>query len=402
MRRQSDRGRFAALVSLALLACTSAPPATTRSVEIPFELTQNHIYLPVVVEDLPPAWFLLDTGAAATVLAQTTADATQIKPSGKATALGMGPDTVQITVFRNVDLKFGGLDLTLDRAAAMSLRDLSLIEGRMMDGILGFNVLRRFTIEVDYQKHLLRFHDPATYAAPPSAVALPITFSHNHPVIDARLTLADGRSLPMKLMVDTGARGAFALNRPFAEKFGIYDAVSPAVEGAFGAGVGGASSMRVGRVRQIAIDRFTFDAPVVSISRDSAGAGARKDVDGLVGGEILKRFTLTIDYPHNRLLMTPSHELKQPFEYEMAGILLRSVDETFKRFVVRQIISNSPASEAGIEVGDEIVSINGVAVSAMTSESIREMFRQPGKTYTLRLVRASRAFEKTIRTRRLL
>lgn len=398
------RHAFAALATVAFLACaSSAPPQhLAHDVEMPFALVQNHIYLPVSIGTHPPSSFLLDTGAGATILAQSTAEAMGLKVRGKSRATGAGPGVVDTTILRDVDIHFGGISVELDRVAALPLTPLSLIEGRAIEGVIGFNVIEQYVIEIDYARRVLRFRDPASFVSPADAVVVPIGFSRNHPVVDASMTLPNGTVLPLRMMVDTGARSAIVINRPFAEAHGVYDAVRPAIEGSFGAGVGGFTTQRIGRVQRFTLGGFAFESPLVSVSRDRQGAGADTQVDGLVGGELLRRFTLTIDYSRRRLLLQPNGDLPEPFEFDMGGVFLKSADTSFNRTVVRQLLPDSPATEAGMQVGDEIVSIDGRLASEMTIDTIRHLLRQPGRRYELRLMRSGEEVRAMLVTRRLL
>ena len=387
------RRHFAAVLAAVLLACATGraprPPA-----ELPFELAANHIYLPVAVGQHAPSSFMLDTGAQFTAIAQTTADALGLVAGAHGQARGAGPAVVETTLIRDVDLDVAGVPLHLPRLPGLPLTEVSLAEGRPIEGLLGENVLRDYAVEIDYARRIVRFHDPSTFVAPPGAIAVPITFIHNQPVIAAELTLRDGRVLPMRMMVDTGAGGAVLVNRPFAEKHAIYDAIAPAIEGPFGVGIGGASTSRIGRAARFAVAGFTFDAPLVAASMNRAGAVALRDVDGLIGAEILRRFTVTLDSAHRRLLLAPNATLHAPFEVETSGAGFKAADLKFDRVLVRYVLPNSPAAEAGLQVGDEIV-------SARTVGALRPLFAEPGKRIALRVRRGGREFEAVIVTRRL-
>ena len=42
--------------------------------------------------------------------------------------------------------------------------------------------------------------------------------------------------------------------------------------------------------------------------------------NGNVGYELLKRFSLVVDYPHQRLLLRPNQQFRDAFEHDMCGI----------------------------------------------------------------------------------
>jgi predicted aspartyl protease len=385
------------------LACTTLP-ATPPPAEIPIELTQGHIFLPVTIgRSTRPSWFLLDTGAQFSAVAQTTVDSMHLVTHGMGRARGAGAGVVRTTFLRDVDLTIGDLRINLPEMGGLPLTPVSLAEGRAIEGILGFSVIREYAIEIDYERRRLRFYDAAKYQAPDGAVVVPITkFDADHPVVAAELTLPDGRVLPMRMMLDTGARAAVVINRPFAEKHGIYDALSPSIDASYGMGIGGAVQQRFARAKRFAFAGVTFDAPVVSAALDRAGATAMSAVDGLIGAESLHRFTLTLDYKHRRLLLAPNRALREPFEFDMAGLAFKGADLKFDRILVRFVLPNSPASEAGIEEGDEVVTIDGRGAAALTISGIRDLFEVPNKRHEMHLRRGARDLDVALVTRRML
>ena len=376
----------AAWIAALFFACASSP--TIRTATVPVELAQSHVYVPVAVGKHAPSWFLLDTGAAVSALAQTTADALHLVSDGSGRVRGAGAAIVETSTFHDLDLDLGGNAIHVGRVAGVPLTEPSLAEGRAIEGILGRSVIEQAVITIDYERRVLRFGDAGV---PPGAVAVPVTFNAGRPVVAAELTLADGRVLPMRMLVDTGAR-SILVNRPFAETHGVYDAL--AIEGPFSVGIGGVSRQRMGRAKRFALAGFTFEAPVVNAALDRAGATAASNFDGIIGGEILRRFTVTFDYAHQRLLLAPNAALHEPFDADMSGAGFKAADLKFDRILVRYVLPNSPAAEAGLEEGDEIA-------NHITIQQLRASFSEPGKRYTLRVRRGGREFDTTLVTRRL-
>jgi len=117
--------------------------------------------------------------------------------------------------------------------------------------------------------------------------------------------------------------------------------------------------------------------------------------------EVLRRFTLTLDYRHRRLLLSPNGALRDPFEVEMLGAGFKAADLKFDRILVRYVLPNSPASEAGLQEGDEIVAVDGRSAAPLTVGGLRALFTEPDKRHTLRTRRGGREGEVAIVTRRL-
>jgi C-terminal processing protease CtpA/Prc len=74
----------------------------------------------------------------------------------------------------------------------------------------------------------------------------------------------------------------------------------------------------------------------------------------------------------------------------------------FRTFTIRDVLHGSPASEAGLKVGDVIAAIGGVHAQEMSLEDLMARFRLEDRSYILTVKRADRAFEVRLRTRRIM
>ena len=114
---------------------------------IPFELVGNHIYLRGSVNNSEPLWFLLDTGAAGSYL-----DAQHAK------ALGLGVQGESKTVL----ISFPGVQL---RNQAFSIQPLGfwIYDGHAVDGMLGYDFISRFVVQIDYANKTMNLFEPQGY-----------------------------------------------------------------------------------------------------------------------------------------------------------------------------------------------------------------------------------------------
>ncbi len=384
----------------ALLLAITIVSAVARTATTPFILVANHVYFRVAVNDNVASSFLLDTGAGASVIDRDHAEVLNLPLSGHGQAHGTGEETVRVQLVSKPRVSFGGIEVPLQYLAAVPLTDLSLRDGRMMQGVIGYDVLSQYTVTIDYARSTLTFEDPRTFKAPQGAVAVPLSFVKNTPVIEGAVTMADGRTFPVRILVDTGSRGALRLNTPFVTKYALDQTVPNAIEGLLGVGVGGTTHEKVGRIASVAFAGFVLKAPVASFAEAKSGTDAETEFSAQIGGEILRRFTVVVDYPRKRFLLTPDAAFSEPFEYDMSGMLVVARDLQFKRFVVKNVMPSSPAAVAGIAVGDELVAIDKQAASSMTLSDIRALFMRPG-THELTIMRGGNAIGVTLAARRL-
>jgi hypothetical protein len=125
-------------------------------------------------------------------------------------------------------------------------------------------------------------------------------------------------------------------------------------------------------------------------------------VHGLLGYSFLKHFRVGIDYPNRVMWLDPLPRGwdERPHEYTHVGVQLERHGDAV---VVVGIATGSPASRAGIKVGDEVVSVDGVSVSRGDLASLSRRLEGPaGTQVTLSIRRGAAERTYTLARRRLL
>lgn len=359
---------------------------------IPFELVGNHIYLRGRVNNSAPLWFLLDTGAAASYF-----DARQAK------ALGLGAQGESKTVV----IDFPGVTL---RNQALSIQPLGfwIYDGHAVDGMLGYDFISRFVVEINYANRTLNLFEPQRYKHLGSGEVIPLIMLEDDsggkvPLVRARITQLGRDPIEGKFIADTGVRSSLSFNSPFVEANKLLQAEQKTIQ----APLGGGSLVResrqpVGRVPKLQLGSFTFKNSVAIFFLDKTGVLASPEFDGVIGGEILRRFKVVFDYSRRQMILEPNRQFSAPDEYDMSGMLLTAEGSDFKTLKVRHLIENSPATAAGVREGDVIAAVNSTPASKLSLEQVRRMFRKAGRSYLLRLKRGDQDIRIRIRLRRLI
>jgi hypothetical protein len=205
-----------------------------------------------------------------------------------------------------------------------------------------------------------------------------VTLINRFPHIDADVKLADGETIRGRMVIDVGSTGSLSLTKAFVDKNRLRQRVGPTVRRTGGGGVGGATTSDMGRVESLSIGGIELARPLVNLFGDSAGAlSVSSSWEGNIGGAILRRFTVFLDYQDKRMIFEPNATMHDAFEADMSGMLLR-LDDSLTTIVVETVAPGSPAAEAGIAPGDEIVSADGVAGSQKLLGELRERLKKPG------------------------
>ncbi|HLJ89354.1 MAG TPA: aspartyl protease family protein [Candidatus Angelobacter sp.] len=374
-------------------------PALPLAKGIPFQLNANKIYTQVSVNNTGPYWFILDSGSIFNVLDLERAKALRIALHGNSTVRGMGAESVVSTSVSNVSLRLGGLELKSQDLTVIPVDSLlAHSEGRQIDGLLGYEFIRHYCIEIDYQSRMLNIL-PSACDYPAGGQIVPMQIENDALYVTGFIHTGD-LTIQGKFLIDTAVRSALVLNTPFVESNDLLSHAGQTVP-AWGTGIGGQTSARIGRVAALRLGDLEIKEPIVDFSEMKKGVLASSNFSGIIGGEILRRFKLILDCPRSRLILEPALDSQKPFEYDMSGLALNAEGQFLNVFRVVQVTSHSPAEEAGMRPGDVIAKIDGQP--ALSLEQISQTFKQgAGNLHEIIFKRGMQEIKCTIKLRRLI
>jgi len=347
---------------------------------VPIRILNNHIYADVSVNGSAPMSFIFDTGGH-TILAPATAKTLGIGAKGAVTSGGGGDALVQggLTVAQTITV--GGVTLTNQPLTVLKVVGDG-VEGVDQAGMLGYELFARFVTRIDYGHQTMTFIDKKHFDPADAGTPVPIRLYHQFPEV---LGTYDG--IPARFGIDTGSRMTLMLTGPFARDHGLLDKVAQSPVMMTGWGVGGASRGYVFRGGTLTLGDVKIDHPLTSISADKGGAGASPAFPNNVGGGVLKRFVVTLDYDHSTMYLKPIEgQVADLDTFDRSGIWINEVDGGFKIF---DVAKNSPAEQAGLAKDDVITAVNGTPASSLKLYDVRQMLRDepPGTAVTLQVKR---------------
>lgn len=376
-----------------------------KKVIIPFESYNNLIIVPVILNKALPLRFILDTGVQTTILTDRTfSDILDIQYNRKLTLLGADGDKgVDAYIAGNVSLDLPG---TQGEGQVMLVLEEDYLQlknylGEEVHGILGYEIFRRFIVEINYDSRTLTLHEPASYKPRKRFAAIPITVENTKPYLQANL-YTDSSTVPAKLMIDTGASHSLLID---ASSHPSLQLPEKHLEVTVGRGLGGDIEGFIGRINGVSFGKFNFSHVISSFPDTTRLGDVFKETgrQGTLGAGILRRFTVIVDYYNSKLYLNKSSQYKQDFEYNMSGIELIAIGRDLRTFVVQNVRENSPASIAGIEKGDVLKKVNGVNTQNLDLSRINLLFRSKhGKKIRLKVERNGKEMKRIFRLERML
>ena len=401
------RHSFATIALAALLPAGSAAAeprlafdSSIGVAEIPFQLYGNLIYVRGRVNDSDSLWIVLDTGASGASMSDSKARALGLAIASGGTSSGAGGN-VQSGTVSGATIRMPGLELVDESMSTLPLDAIQVQTRRPMDVIVGHELLSRAVVEIDYAACRLRVTDPGRFKSPKATASLPLTFKHNLPYVKASFTLPGRKPVEGVFVLDAGAATALTLAPDVVEREKALDAEPRTLHSRNG-GVGGMVENRIGRIERLKLGPYAIEAPITVFRRPGPGAISAPGTAGNIGGDVLRRFTLTFDYRHERMWLEPNAALAEPFETDMTGLVTTALPDSTHALKVLWLQNDSPATEAGFAPDDVIEAIDGTAIAELSPPAVREMFRQPGKIYRLTVRRGAERRDISLTTRRLI
>lgn len=297
---------------------------------------------------------LLDSGAETSVLDAAFARSIGLTGAGQVTALGTG-GTQDASFLRDIDVELGDLRLEGITAVAIDFAQVSAALGHALPVVLGKEILNETVVEVDFRERRIAFHEPDGFQAPDGFRSLPVVTGASG-IRQVEIGIEGGA--PAQVDFDLGNGSPLLLFPSHWQREGWL--ADRRVAGAYGGAVGGMREQQVTRVRLLNLAGFEFrDVPTTLTPPGLSAVDSRRSA-GNLGLPVLTRFHLIIDYPRDRLLLSPSADLGAPFAHDRSGLVTLRDGDVLK---VAYVVPGSAAANVGWQVGDTITAVDGIAIA---------------------------------------
>src|SRR5580704_5997150 len=354
-----------------------------NAAEVPAEFVENLIFVPVDINKSQPSLFVVDSTAAASSVSPT-----------RAAELGLSN-------LKDAILNFPGVDMSFVNLPTVDNPDFSQEVGRPYQGRLGADFFNRVVVEIDYARQTVRFYDPAVYKYSGKGAVFPLRFNGSAPLIKASFKLAGQKTREDDFVVNTALDASVLISDRFSEVHRIFsshvktiNASDPQIEGGVTVALGGLTEFEIGR--------YEIRGPVAAFVHPGANSNLDNNRAGVVGGGILRRFTVIFDYAHQQLILDPSNHFEDYEQEDKSGIAVVAKGPGLLTFEVASVQPGTPGAEAGVLKGDIIAGIDDEPAADLTLASIRALFRQVGHKYKLLIQRNGQSVQVTVQMRRLI
>lgn len=362
-------------------AAVFSPPATARKLvtwtrahgglQVPFRYRRGHVWIMASVNGAAPAEFILDTGCTLTAIDAAYGRRIGLGAEGDMSVEGVGgtgqAGFVHMRTLRIADKSGASITVQDLKGTTLALGDeMTPLDWDDTAGLIGYDVLSRFAVELDFDRQVVVFRDPATFTPPADAKPLPMTLNRGVPTVEVTLN----KDCTGLFMVDVGNATWMGVNSGQVEKCHLAGVARKEVQQWVG-GIGGDFPESVCRLDSVRIGPFSWNEPVAGLTTHHWGAAGSHEIQGNLGTSVLERFRCTFDYAHGTLWLTPSARYRERDHFTRSGLL---VVRWSGRVYVGGVVKHSPAAEAGFKVRDVVKSVNGRSVEQWTPEALMKLF----------------------------
>jgi hypothetical protein len=317
--------------------------------------------------DRAPAVLALDTGAEHSLLDREFAQRLGLRPLGLANIQKpYSSDQAEVVLVTNIEIQSVHI-----KDMKMLTDDLVASSGALgvhIDGILGNDILGKFAVTLDYSAGSVTF-------GPISAM------HHGVPIKLRRIGdryFADLKSggVPLTFLLDTGTNFS-SLSQAGWSRLNQGQQSLPTIDGVRSSATSATSKLAC--IPQMLIGRASYEhLPMRVLPPTSAGIFSNPNISGLLGSDFLMRFIVLLDFANDSLYLSPDPNFKADQD-RFCTIGIQFVKDSSGFFTVVAVWSPTPASETNFNVGDQILSANGLSTIKMTQEDLsRQLHGQPG------------------------
>lgn len=365
---------------------------TADEVRVPFTMEANHIVAPISVNGSPPIGFIFDTGDNNELINGARLAQLGLTSYGAVTEEG-GGHTADGAYVQDVTLSAPGATLRHQHAVILDLTGLERALGVPIGGLLGYDFISRFVVEIDYASRTMILHRPDGWRYKGRGGTTPLVFDSGIPYTDVVLSAPTKPRLAAHMVVDFGAADTMTFTSPFvaANDLMRLAGTSPRVNEASGLqNEFFAQRNRRGRIDALQLAGITLRAIPVSFSANTSGAYASPDFAGTIGQGVYTRFHVFLDYARKRLILEKLPDTEAPFpERRTFGLRVLAEGDDLHTFLIAGIRQDSPASAAGFTTGDIIVAVDGRSARDILLSQLNDMLSEEGARHILRIRRGS-------------
>jgi hypothetical protein len=328
------------------------PPSRLLSRFSFVQLTGGVVIIQARLNEFPDTLnFILDSGSSGISLDSATVDYFKLSPIPSDRTIRGIAGIKKVSFLYKQSLKFPGCIVDSLDFHVNDYSILTAVYGERIDGIIGYSLLSRYIVKLNYDSLKMEIWSQGTMRYPRGGYLIKPYIS-TLPVHTARIR--DENAYTTRFLHDIGAGVCLMVSQDFADDSSLIRKKRK-LYSKEGEGVGGTIVMNMTVVKELKIGPYRFRNVPTYIFEDNFNVTSYPYLGGLIGNDILRRFNTIFNYQKRDIYLIPNTHYREPFDYSYSGIELYYLDG---QTIIGNVSEGSPAEAAGVKVGDILVAIN--------------------------------------------
>lgn len=328
-------------------------PPSRHLATMPFtQLTGGVIILHALIDDHPDTLnFILDTGSSGISLDSATAQYLGLQPVPTDRTIRGIAGIRKVNFLYDRKLRFPGLTV---EGLDFHINDydiLTTVYGERIDGIIGYSVISRYIMKINYDSMKLEFHSKGSIRYPKGGYLLKPAIGQ---LVSQPMRIRDEKAIYSRFLFDLGAGLCMLLSREFVEDSAFFSKKRKRFVKE-GEGLGGKIDMELTVIKEVRLGPYKFRQVPVFIFDDEYNVSSYPYMGGILGNDLLRRFNVILNYAKGDIYITPNSHFSDVFDYSYSGIELYLINGLI---VIGDVAKGSPAEAAGLKEGDEVIAVN--------------------------------------------
>jgi len=392
------------LVCTILLGCPWAARGQEALVEpearfithVPFEqLIGGVILVKATVNNVQDSLhFILDTGSGGISLDSITAVRYKFEqtPSDR-TIRGIG-GIRKVKYVNHATLNLPGMQTDSLNFHVNDYELLSSVYGIKIDGIIGFSFLSRYIVRINYDSSRLEVFTRGRFKYKRGGHVFRPLLS-NIPI--QTVQIKDARTMKHRYYFDTGAGLCFLLSKAYTRDSNVMRKSKPKPVITQAEGLGGKTMMEFTTLKEVKLGPYKFRRVPTYVFDDVYNVTSYPSLGGLIGNDLLRRFTVTLNYGKKEIHLLPNKHYKDPFDYSYTGLGIYYHEG---KIFVEDVVPGSPGEKAGLKTGDILL---GIGFNFSNDIQVyKNMLQNTQDKHKLLVVRDGQAMQMVIKPRSIL
>lgn len=289
--------------------------------------------------------------------------------------------TLEVPVIDNIMISFGGWPTGVTSPIVWDLKAFDQIVGQEIGAIIGMDLLADQVLSIVSGQPTVVNSVPEIFSAP--SISHHTYSERSRPVLPIDLPVYGNRDF----IIDTGNNAALIIADELAQALVRSRRAVVGIEREF-VGLEGTQWGRTIIIQQIHISGVVFRNVPASIGKSNS-----------IGMSLLTRLKIAVDFRNQRVYLDPAASTSvSEFPLNASGMYLLFVSN--KKLRVQNVRKDSPASRAGVQPGDEVLSIDGKEPADFSFDELMQIVSHDGQTIRIAFRRSGRDYDLDLTLKR--